>query len=135
MSTFTTPLVGKFLTELDTRYLNGRDWRLLAEFDFASEVLQRIVRVPAGFVTDFASIPRLFWPIFSPTGPYGKAAVIHDDCYQNPEMIDPPVSRLLADRTLREGMIALDVPWVTRCILYGAVRACGWWAFTKDRAK
>lgn len=126
MSAFTTPL--------ELEYLDGRTWRVTAEFDFASQVLERIVRVPVGFVTDFASIPRLFWAILPPTGTYGKAAVIHDDCYQNPEMIAPPVSRLLADRTLREGMIALDVPWVTRAVIYWAVRAFGMFAFAKDRA-
>lgn len=40
-----------------------------------------IIRVPAGFVTDFASIPRAFWVVLPPTGKYGKAAVVHDYLY------------------------------------------------------
>jgi hypothetical protein len=48
-------------------------------------------------------------------------------------MITPCVSRLLADQTFREGMIALDVRWVTRQILYYAVRMFGMWTYEKYR--
>ena len=101
MSSFTTPL--------ELEYVDGRTWRLTAEFDFASEVLERIVRVPVGFVTDFASTPRWSWPFLPPTGAYGKAAVVHDDLYQHPEMVAPIVTRIQADCTLLEGMRALQV--------------------------
>lgn len=124
MSTFTTPLL--------LEYVDGRTWRLTAEFDFVSETLERIVRVPVGFRTDFASIPRVFWSVLPPTGAYGKAAVVHDDLYRNPEMVTPRVSRLQADRTLGEGMIALSVPWLTRQIIYWGVRLFGAMAFAKD---
>jgi len=36
------------------------------------------VRVPAGFITDGASIPWIFRRMFSPTGRYFGAAIIHD---------------------------------------------------------
>ncbi len=121
MSSFTTPL--------DVEYIDGRHWMLIKEFSFASDTLERIVRVPVGFVTDFASIPRLFWALLPPTGTYGKAAVVHDDLYRFPRMVVPTVTRLQADRTLREGMIALSVPWLTRCIIYYAVRIFGSPAF------
>lgn len=39
------------------------------------------VRVPIGFVTDFASIPRMFWSLLRPDGQYSYAAVIHDFLY------------------------------------------------------
>jgi Protein of unknown function (DUF1353) len=39
------------------------------------------VRVPIGFVTDFASIPRMFWSVLRPDGTYSYAAVIHDYLY------------------------------------------------------
>ncbi len=39
------------------------------------------VRVPIGFVTDFASIPRMFWSMLRPDGTYSYAAVIHDFLY------------------------------------------------------
>ena len=34
--------------------------------------------VPPGFVTDGASVPRLLWWLFPPTGRYFKAAAVHD---------------------------------------------------------
>ncbi|MEM9213525.1 MAG: DUF1353 domain-containing protein [Cyanobacteria bacterium P01_F01_bin.150] len=37
-----------------------------------------VISVPAGFQTDFASVPCVFWPILPPVGRYSKAAVIHD---------------------------------------------------------
>jgi len=39
---------------------------------------QRLITVPAGYRTDFASIPRLVWPLLPPVGRGGKAAIIHD---------------------------------------------------------
>jgi Protein of unknown function (DUF1353) len=42
--------------------------------------LQR-VSVPRGFVTDFASIPSVFWSILRPDGNYAFAATIHDYLY------------------------------------------------------
>lgn len=125
MSAFTTPL--------ELEYLDGLTWRLTAEFDFASDTLERIVRVPVGFVTDFASIPRLLWNILPPTGSYGKAAVIHDMLYQHPECLTPAVTRLQADRTLREGMIALGTGRVTRWLIFAGVRVGGWVAWNHYR--
>lgn len=113
MSSFTTPL--------ELRYLDGRKWCLISEFDFASQVLERIVRVPAGCETDFASIPRLLWNVLPPTGAYGKAAVVHDFLYRT----HGQASRPDADRVFLEGMEALDVGWFTRHAMYAGVRVGG----------
>lgn len=43
--------------------------------------LYKPVRVPIGFVTDFASIPRIFWSMLRPDGIYSYAAIIHDYLY------------------------------------------------------
>ena len=40
----------------------------------------RIV-VPAGYLSDFASVPRFFWRILPPSGWYRWAAVLHDFLY------------------------------------------------------
>ena len=122
MSAFTTPL--------ELEYLDGRFWRLTSEFDFASDTLERIIRVPVDFVTDFASIPRVLWNVLPPTGTYGKAAVIHDMLYQHPECLTPTVTRMQADGTLLEAMIALHTDWLTALLIYAGVRLGGWvpWA-------
>jgi hypothetical protein len=113
------PLIGD--EDLDVRWIDGRRWRLLVEFDFASAVLERIIRCPAGMETDFASVPRVLWPILSPTGPYGKAALVHDRLYRTPGL----ATRAQADRVFLEAMDALHVNWVTRHVMYAGVRAGG----------
>src|SRR5262245_38142541 len=37
--------------------------------------------VPAGFVTDLASIPRIFWSALPRDGEYAYAAILHDYLY------------------------------------------------------
>ena len=37
--------------------------------------------MPTGFVTDFASIPPIFYSVLRPDGEYAYAAVIHDYLY------------------------------------------------------
>jgi len=39
--------------------------------------------IPAGFVTDGASVPRILWAFASPSGDLFEAAVIHDYMYKN----------------------------------------------------
>src|SRR5690348_11529740 len=39
------------------------------------------VKVPIGFVTDFASIPRVFWTMLPKDGLYTYPAIIHDFLY------------------------------------------------------
>src|SRR5215216_1525948 len=39
------------------------------------------VSVPEGFVTDFASIPRIFWSALRPDGLYTYPAIVHDYLY------------------------------------------------------
>lgn len=63
---------------------DGKRWRLEKPFTACLLIdgfLTSIV-APPEFITDFASIPRLVWPIVGPPwGEYGKPAVIHDYLY------------------------------------------------------
>ncbi len=78
------------------------------------------VVVPKGFVTDFASIPRLFWSILPPDGPYVYAAIIHDYLYWC-----QTGSREAADNTLRYAMGDFHVSQITITSIYSGVRAGG----------
>src|SRR5207247_1284886 len=62
------------------------------------------VEVPEGFVTDLASIPRVFYWALRPDGAYAHAAVVHDYLYWQQK-----TTRELADDTLRQHMIDLKV--------------------------
>lgn len=76
-----------------------------------------VVTVPAGFETDFASIPRPLWSIFPPAGAWAEAAVVHDYLCGLPN-----VSRFLGDAIFRELMARLGVPLWKRVVMYYAVR-------------
>ena len=78
------------------------------------------ITVPAGFVTNFASIPWLFRRILPPDGPWQKAAVVHDYLYSLPD-----VSRFLADAIFRELMPECEVAWWQRVGMFYAVRLFG----------
>lgn len=95
-------------------------WTLHTELSYASDLMGQTITVPAGFQTDFASVPRFFWRLFPPTGNYCPAAVIHDWLYR---MTD--VDRKLCDDVFLEGMAVLGVNWITRYTIYRAVRIFG----------
>lgn len=108
---------------------DGRNWKLLAHFGFWSSATG-MVNIPKGFVTDLASVPRLFWNIFPPFGKYIDAAVIHDYLYQTQTM-----PRSVADGALMEGMKLCNVNWMTRQTIYRFVRIGGWKAWSDNKKK
>ena len=57
----------------------NRQWKLAQGLVYAGHT--DTFHVPAGFETDFASVPRAFWSVFPPYGPYTKSAVLHDWLY------------------------------------------------------
>lgn len=60
---------------------NGRRLRLTEELIYVDGTLT--VSVPAGFYTDFNSVPRGLWNFFPPWE-YPEAGVVHDYLYQHP---------------------------------------------------
>ncbi len=120
MSSFTQPLVVSPLED-------GRNWKLIKEFSYYVDRKDgEVIKVPAGFITDFASVPRLFWNIFPPYGRWGKAAVVHDWCYKT--QLYP---RKKCDRVFLQGMKVLGVCWWRRKVMYRAVRLFGAKAYRK----
>jgi len=96
------------------------------------------VIAPEGFVTDFASVPVLLQWLYPPDGDYAAAAGIHDIIYQSLkanfpvtghvggiDILNVEHTQLLADRIFLYAMIDLDVNYITRSVLYKAVRAFG----------
>jgi len=79
------------------------------------------VDIPAGFVTDFASIPRWLWFLAPPFGRHAPAAVLHDYLYA----IGQQGARRYADFLFREAMRSSGVPRLRRLAMYFAVRVGG----------
>lgn len=109
-----------FLTPLQLEYIDGKNYKLLSAFQYDSS-LDITITVPAGFVTDFASVPKILWNLLPPTGRYGKAAVIHDYLYRT----YGASSKIVADAIFYEAMKALGVNRVIRNVIYLAVHLFG----------
>ena len=92
-----------------------------------------MITVPAGFDTDLASVPRLFWRIFPPSGVYNKAAVVHDWLYVTRKIGPHAVCRAEADAVLLEAMDTLGVGWWERTTMYRCVRLFGWIVWNRRR--
>jgi hypothetical protein len=78
------------------------------------------VKIPTGFVTDFASIPRIFWSILPPDGDYTYAAIIHDYLYWN-QATDKPT----ADLVLKAAMEEFGVSNADAFTIYNGVKFGG----------
>lgn len=98
----------------------SRCFELTASFRYVSSL--GVITVPAGFITDGASIPRLFWAVLSPFGDYFEAAVIHDYLYS---VHNTKFTRGQADLIFKEAMYNVGVPWYRREVIYLAVRMFG----------
>lgn len=131
MSSFT-----RFDTSLKLEYLLGYKtnyWKLLEGFTFYSDRLNKgkriYVTVPTGFITDGASVPRIFWSWIPPLGDYGQAAVLHDYlrriCVYKLEGSDVEylATTKEADKLFLEAMEILKVSKFKRKVMYLAVRA------------
>lgn len=125
MSEFNTALVVSPLSD-------GNSWVILQEFTYhiGAESNDNIVAVAKGFVTDFASVPRLFWLVFPKWGKYGNAAVIHDWLYWEQSS---KRDRKTADAIFLEAMEVLGVSRWKRRVMYDAVRAFGWVAWNRNK--
>lgn len=89
--------------------------------------------VPAGFVTDFASIPNPFLPFFTRNGPYQLPGIIHDYLYWVQSC-----TKAEADRIFRTAMQENGVPSQQRGPIYTAVVKGGgpaWNANRQDRSR
>lgn len=98
------------------------------------------ITVPAGMVTDLASIPRPLRAILAPDGPYAQAALVHDFLYATGGTCvwklrlpscsrKTPYSRAEADDILDQAMADLGVATWQRWAVWSGVRvggASGW---------
>ena len=100
---------------------DGVTWWLVAPFSYGE------TRIPRGFETDFASVPRVFQNVLGSWGKYGPAAIVHDWLYWTQRC-----ARLTADDTLLEAMVALTVPTWQMALIYKAVREFGWIAWNDN---
>jgi len=93
-------------------------YRLTQPFRYAHGL--EVLEVPAGFVTNFASIPRIARVLITGHGKDRYAATLHDYLYSI------KYDRREADAIFLEAMEVCKVGFFTRHAMHKAVRAAGW---------
>src|SRR5437773_4766029 len=112
-------MTAAFLDKLELEYLDGKTWRLTSVFRYQAAA-GNIITIPAGFLTDFASIPRGLWNVLPPTSACGDGAVVHDYLYST-----QPCTRAQADGILIEAMAVQGIGRLTRALVWAGVRVGG----------
>ena len=121
MSQFTKPLIVEVLTKNKFKIVES------FEYHIGKYPSDETVIVPIGFVTDFASVPRIFWTLVSPIDSHAKAAVLHDFLYNIGYK-----TRKECDEIFYESMKVLGVSKYKALIMFKAVRVFGF-PFYKKR--
>jgi len=91
------------------------DWRLNEPLIYEGD--RETFTVPVEFVTDFASVPRIFVWLVPTYGSYTKAAILHDFLCRT-----GAVPRRDADGIFRRCLLESGVPFLRRWIMWAAVR-------------
>lgn len=131
---FPLPLRGEWLTP--------RRFKLLEPFRYVDPEKGIDLTIPAGFVTDFNSVPRAVWWYFSPTDVL-EAGLVHDWLYGYPDRFErlssvgphPPLSRQQCDDIHRRILHLKGMRLTKRNVIYSALRSGGWKAWNAHRAK
>lgn len=104
-----------FQTPLRVEKIGKNKWMLLSPLVYIGT---STITVPAGFETDFASVPQFAWWFCAPcAGNHAKPAVLHDF------LCETTSNQKLTDKLFLEAMKTNGVGWVKRAAMYWAVRA------------
>lgn len=117
--------MSKFLTNLCIQNLScDSQWALTCDLQYQSDLLNCIITIPKGFITDLASVPRI--PIiFDQWGNRSHyEAVVHDYLYCTDSV--PIVTCSQANEVFKEAMIVREKPWYIYHPMYAGVCLGGW---------
>jgi hypothetical protein len=120
--------MSRFLTPLRAEK-SGQYWTILQPLIFESDLAQKVFIVPEGFVTDFASVPRLPLAFLLTGDSAHEAAVVHDFLYQRQE-----IPRQMADAVFEEAAKVSGEPGWKSWLMWAGVRLGGWVAWN-NKAK
>lgn len=111
--------------ELIMKAVEGGLWAVYVPIE--TEVLGVKIEIPKGFITDFATVPRLpvVYLLFGNCIYF--SAVVHDFLYTN-----HITTRLKADKVFLKLMENENVPEWRHHLMYAAVRVWGWWFWDKQ---
>lgn len=122
----------EFLTELEARLKNEDEvWILEKPLAYQSELLDRIVEVPAEFETDLASVPRVPIAYTAFGGRAHREAVIHDYLFRKDS--DPVVTFMQANRVFLEAMKVRGKSFFVRQSMFMGVCLGGYFSYHKKK--
>jgi len=96
------------------------------------------IEVPAGFMTDFASVPRFLWWLIPPWGLYSGPAIVHDYLYTYHSVPGAvadsicEIDRPTADRIFYKLMLYVGVSPLRARLMVTAVRIFGGFFWNKQ---
>jgi Protein of unknown function (DUF1353) len=96
----------------------GKTWTVKQAFTYTGKT--DTFTVPAGFTTDFASVPRIFTWLLPRYGRWTQAAILHDFLWS--EARHGRIHKFDADGIFNRAMRELGVPYLRRWIMWTAVR-------------
>jgi hypothetical protein len=102
-------------------------WKLQDNFSYENDYIQ--VTIKSDFITDGASIPKLFWSVVGNplSNDLLKPAIIHDGLYTLMQL-----KRLECDKLLKEMLLFNGISKVKAYFIYYAVRLFGGSHWRKD---
>ncbi|MFV1943504.1 DUF1353 domain-containing protein [Pseudomonas luteola] len=107
-----------------SKVLEANYWRVLNPLIFHISETEHVT-IPAGYLTDGASVPRAFWSVVPPWGPYAAATTLHDLLCEYLSIIKDgkpcAITRERCDELLDIAMRTQDVDDDTRETIYKAV--------------
>jgi hypothetical protein len=113
----TTPPANRIVVQ---PFADGKHWMLTEPLAYKPSGSNVALVVPAGFVTDFASLPRALCSLLPPAGKYLAAVIIHDFLYW-----DQSCDRQIADRMLATVLKDSEVNRVQGGLIQAGVRVVG----------
>ena len=117
-----------FATELDFHVPQG-SLRVILDSELVWRDGWRTIRVPAGFDTDLASVPRWLRPLAPPWQQSGRAGVLHDYLYRDGGYAGPvrfvDLERSYCDQIFYAALRADGTSWFRAKVMQRAVNAFG----------
>ncbi|MEM8499906.1 MAG: DUF1353 domain-containing protein [Pseudomonadota bacterium] len=109
-----------FRSTLAYREMGKHRWQLTKPLIWDDGSIR--IQVPRGYITDFASIPPIFWPVLPKHARYSPAAVIHDWIYSD---FHGRYTKEEADQLFYDALINLGVRKQRAWAMHKAVKLFG----------
>jgi hypothetical protein len=129
--------LARFIDKLRFQELDGPYVELTHRVRYRSDRIDTEIAIPNGFVTDFASVPRLPILYWLWGNRADRAAVVHDYLYRFPEITFSRTrsrfeARVLSDQVFQEANHTLGKSRHVCLPMYVGVRVGGWRAFGRN---